>query len=111
MNGIRATVEPLISELANEGDLIPLVESYVSRLPQRAAAVEAASYTVDLKTVERLALDLTESAGSYGFPSITDAARKIERIARTRCRLDDLAEESALLVDLCKRARATDHPA
>ncbi len=107
MKGIRMRSKPLISELADEVDLISLVELYVSRLPEKAAAIEAECFTLDLETVERLAQDLMDSAGSYGFPSITEVARRIERIARTRCRLDDLAEESALLVDLCERARAT----
>lgn len=95
-----------MSKLGDEVDLISLVKSYVSRLPDKAAAIDAARSALDLETVERLALDLMESAGSYGFPSITEAARRIERITRTRCRLDDLLEECALLVDLCRRACA-----
>lgn len=31
--------EPLTSELAGDTDVIPLIERYISELPQRAAAV------------------------------------------------------------------------
>ena len=106
MNRNRMRDRPLISELANEACFIPLIEWYVSVLPERAAAIEMACSTLDLESVQRLALALMESAGGYGFPSITEAARRMEGITRTRCRLDDLLEECALLVDLCRRARA-----
>ena len=111
MNGIQTTSEPLISNLANEADMIPLLEWYVSRLPGRAAAIHHSCSTWNLESVEQLSLALLESAGSYGFPSITGVARRVWRIARTRRRLDDLAEECARLGDLCERARATDREA
>ncbi len=106
MKGIRTKDEPLFSELVNEDDMVPLIEWYVSGLPARAGAIEAAYAALDLPSVRRLALALVESAGSYGFPSITEAARRIEEFARGRCRLDDFVEESAVLIDLCARAQA-----
>jgi hypothetical protein len=108
MNGVQMTGKPLISNLAKETDMVPLLNWYVSRLPERAAAIQQAGSTWNLKSVEQLSLALLESAGSYGFPSITEAARKVWRIARTRRRLDDLTKGCARLVGLCERARATD---
>ena len=108
MSRIRMGGKPLISELANDARFIPLVEQYVSRLPERAVDIQAACSALDIVSARQLALALMESAGGYGFPPITEVARRIEEIARTRCRLDDLAEECALLVDLCERALVTD---
>lgn len=98
--------DALVSELADD-DLLELVEMYVAELPDRIAAIEKAVDTQDLATVATLVHQLKGSAGAYGFPSITDAAKEIQPGAMAGEDLEALKPQIRALVDLCRRARVS----
>ena len=99
-------VEPLISELADDPDMLDLVNEFIDELPKRAEAIVACGAAEDLATIRTLAHQLKGSAGGYGFPAITDAAAKVEQSARGNAELAVITEQINELATLCQRARA-----
>jgi HPt (histidine-containing phosphotransfer) domain-containing protein len=56
--------------------------------------------------LRRLAHQLKGSCAGYGFPTIGDAAARLETSLETHAALEQVSTQVADLVDLCKRARA-----
>lgn len=101
---------PLHSELAGDPDLAELLIDFVGLLPARAAAMAQALESGELHVLATLAHHLTGSAGGYGFPTITAAARALENGARACAPLPALHEQLAELAELCGRATAAEPP-
>ncbi len=99
-------VEPLISELADDPDMLDLVSEFADDLPERAEAIASCVAAEDLATIRTLAHQLKGSAGGYGFPAITDAAAKVEQSAKDNAELVVITEQINELALLCQRARA-----
>lgn len=97
---------PLVSQLADDADMLDLVEMYVAELPTRVDAITAALRQGDLDTLTRLSHQMKGSAGGYGFPQITDAARAVELDCKAKADLAKITDEVRALADLCARARA-----
>lgn len=97
----------LVSELESDLDLRDLVELFVQELPKRVAALRAALEQHDYLTMARLSHQLKGSAGGYGFPQITDAAKVLESIVKSRGSEADMLASLNQLADLCAKARAT----
>ena len=97
---------PLVSELAHDADMLDLVEMYVAELPTRVDAIQSALRQGDLDTLTRLSHQMKGSAGGYGFPQITDAARAVELDCKAKADLAKITDEVRALADLCARARA-----
>lgn len=102
----QAQVDVLVSELASDLDLRDLVELFVQELPKRVAALQAALEQQDYLTMARLSHQLKGSAGGYGFPQITDAAKALESIVKLRGSEADMKASLNRLADLCAKARA-----
>lgn len=98
---------PLVSELSKDPEMRELVEEFVRALPQKAADLRDKLQQGDLDTLTRLAHQLKGSAGGYGFPMITEAARHLEQCAKATSDLASLETQIRELTDLCKRATAT----
>ncbi len=98
--------EALVSELADDPDMAELVGRFVAELPGKVTAMETAIVDGDLTRLTVLTHRLKGSAGGYGFPSITEAAKDLESSARTQKDLDRVRECFAALADLCRRAHA-----
>lgn len=96
----------IVSQLADDPDLVDLVELFVEELPQRITAIEKTITEQDFDGLKRLAHQLKGAAGGYGFPIITDAARTLEEKAKTQGDLESLDAELRQLADLCNRATA-----
>ncbi len=103
----RKAPEVLLSALADDPDMADLVQAFVAELPDRLAAIEKTLSEDDLDALGRLAHQLKGSAGSYGFPTITEAAEGLEASAKTREDLNKLRVDVRKLVDLCRRVRAS----
>ena len=97
---------PLVSALAGDTEIADLVRDFVQELPSRAIAIADAAKTSDWAALRRLAHQLKGAAGSYGFSSITDAARSIEEAASPSVGSAELDESIRRLSALCQRARA-----
>jgi len=101
------TTEVLLSELADDPDMVELVEMFVDELPDRITAIENKFRENDLEALRSLVHQLKGAAGGYGFPTITDAAKILETGVKTDADLSKLQEDVAALSDLCRRARAS----
>lgn len=97
---------PLVSEFADDADMLELVEMFVSELPERVSALQNALKAQDIANLARTAHQLKGAAGGYGFPTITDAAAELEKCAKAADQIDKLAQEVKNVADLCTRARA-----
>lgn len=97
---------PLVSTLAGDVEVADLVLEFVGDLPNRSSAIADAAKSGDWTMLRRLVHQLKGAAGSYGFSSITDAARHIEEAASSSTRSDHLDDSIRRLAALCQRARA-----
>ncbi len=103
----QQTSLPVVSEMANDADMLELIEMFVEDLPKRAAALEQALREGELSALSRIAHQLKGAAGGYGFPTITEAAAELEQCAKASSDLSRLELEVRRVADLCVRARAT----
>jgi HPt (histidine-containing phosphotransfer) domain-containing protein len=97
----------LVSELADDADMVELVEMFVGELSEKVANMAKSLEDQDFDTLSRLAHQLKGSGGGYGFPAITEAAKALERNAKGVQDIEALAAQVEALASLCDRARAT----
>jgi HPt (histidine-containing phosphotransfer) domain-containing protein len=93
----------LLSEFADDPEMVELVELFVAGLPAQMAKLEAAGAAGDHDGLRRLAHQLKGAAGGYGFPTITDAAGSLEAVTTAGA---PFGEELSALLHLCRCARA-----
>jgi CheY-like chemotaxis protein/HPt (histidine-containing phosphotransfer) domain-containing protein len=96
----------LRTKMQDDPELAELVQMFVEGLPERANALERTLDAGDLDRVAALAHQLKGTAGGYGFPSITEAAARLETSVRAKRAIDDVREQLRSVADLCNRARA-----
>lgn len=103
---------PIYSQLADDPDMVELVEMFVSELPNRVEAVLQHWQNRDLRELRRLVHQLKGSSGGYGFSQLGHAAGRLEMELGT---MIDCSEQNELekiksgvdeLVRLCQRVRA-----
>jgi HPt (histidine-containing phosphotransfer) domain-containing protein len=97
---------PLYSALAEDPDMLELIEMFVSELPSRARAIGEALTTGDLDALKTLAHQLKGSGGGYGFDPITASAGLLEGQVKTQADLATLQASANELIALCCRATA-----
>lgn len=103
--GPKPTGEPVVSAFAADPERVEWAEWFVGTLPETIRELERAAAARDFGKLDVLSHQLKGAAGGFGFPTITQAAGELEKLARTG-QVDKLAPATAKLVDLCKRARA-----
>jgi len=102
MNSGENHEAPIRSTFAGDPDMQELVEFFVGQMPDRVDALRASFESGSLEELRSLAHQLKGAGGSYGFPQITDSARRLEE--RTmRADLDEVRRELDELVGLCNR--------
>jgi signal transduction histidine kinase/CheY-like chemotaxis protein/HPt (histidine-containing phosphotransfer) domain-containing protein len=72
------TSPPVVSTFAADEGMRELVQGFVRNLPERAKAVEAALTAGDDDGLRRAVHQLRGAGGGYGFPTLTDAAARVE---------------------------------
>ncbi len=102
-----SSADPLLSEFADDPDMVDLVELFVGEMPGRIQEIDDALATDDLFSLARLAHQLKGAGGGYGFPAITDVARQLEERARAADDLEALRRDIEDLRSLCRRASAS----
>lgn len=107
----EAPLAPLRSDYANDPDMADLVEAFVTELPQRVDEVAGAFRAGNADALKRISHQIKGSAGGYGFPTVGDAAARVEAVLRDAAdptaALRALNGEIQSLVDLCCRAAAS----
>jgi signal transduction histidine kinase/DNA-binding response OmpR family regulator len=97
---------PLVTELAADDDLADAATTFAGALPERASEIIRVNARAEWSEVRTLAHQLKGAAGSFGFPSITRAAARVEEVVATgepndRQEADRRTRE---LATLCRRA-------
>lgn len=95
----------LVSTLKDDADLKELVQQFARNLPERSSAMLRAYQAADVETLKRLAHQLSGSAGGYGFPTISEAARAVERAVGDRADEPSLQDHLNNLANICRRVR------
>jgi histidine phosphotransfer protein HptB len=106
MTDVTNSSARIYSPLAGDPDLADLVEMFVGEMPNRVAAFTEQLGSEDWEGLRRSAHQLKGAAGSYGFPSLTPAAGKIESAIRDAEPEAAIRQAVAELVDLCGRVCA-----
>ncbi len=96
---------PLRSEFADDPEMAELVEFFLHELEERLAALRDAYEGGHADELRSVVHQLKGAAGGYGFPSISEAARKFEHsILIEEAELSTLREEFENLITTCRRA-------
>lgn len=69
---------PLHSDLVGDPDMAELVDLFVTELPERMLAASQAWSEQRFDDVRRVAHQLRGASASYGFPTIGEAAGRVE---------------------------------
>ena len=104
-----ADLPPLISELADEPDLWPIVQNYLDALPGVLAEAAEAIAADDAGRLKAIAHGQAGTGGSCGYPTITDTARALDQRLRGGATIAELAAEVRAFRAECQRALAGAH--
>ncbi len=100
------TGELLVSDLADDVDMLRLIEMFVEDLAQQIARIDQAMCRDDVAALAKLADQLRSSAGSHGFAPITAAADELASCVASVQSVHPLIPQVEALVILCKSAVA-----
>ena len=68
----------IVSQFINDPDMASILETFMGRLPGHVEAMRHAHADGQHRELQRLAHQLKGAGGSYGYPSLTEAARVLE---------------------------------
>jgi len=93
------------SEFADDPDMSGIVESFVSELPDRVGAMNAALAAGQLEQLRVLAHQLKGAAGGYGFPRLGEAAALIDQGVKDACDINVIRSRMGMLSAFAARVR------
>jgi PAS domain S-box-containing protein len=98
------SIEPLISDFADDPDMVEIIEMFADGLSDRIESITTAFEDRNFTTVSGIAHQFKGAAGGYGYPSLSELAFEVEHLARQNA--DDAQIEDALdlLVGQCRGA-------
>ncbi len=97
---------PIRSEYADDAGMRELVESFVSEMPERLRALEAAFESGERDSLRRLAHQMKGACGGYGFDTLSESASRLERALDGSDELSSLRRQLDELVSMCSRVVA-----
>jgi CheY-like chemotaxis protein len=83
----------IVSQYINDPDMASILETFIGRLADQVEAMRHAYADGQHRELQRLAHQLKGAGGSYGYPSLTEAARVLEDAAKAQ---EGTAEGAAL---------------
>jgi diguanylate cyclase (GGDEF)-like protein/PAS domain S-box-containing protein len=98
------SIEPLVSTFADDPEMGEIVEQFAANLPAQVEAIGAALRLDDRQELRLLAHQLKGAAGGYGFPSLTEAAARLEASLQAEAGETQLALDA--LVAACGRVQS-----
>jgi CheY-like chemotaxis protein len=98
---------PLRGTLVGDDARAELLAGFVGDLPDRAAGIEEALREGDLQALTKLVHQLKGSAGAFGFLPVAQAAQAVEQQAAEENDLKQLHKAVSELINLCRRAAAS----
>lgn len=96
---------PLLSEFADERDMVEIIELFVGELPERVRTLTRCLEEQRMEDLAMLAHQLKGAGGGYGFPTLGVAAAYLEsELKKGVADPDTIRHLLDKLVDLCNRA-------
>jgi CheY-like chemotaxis protein len=102
--GAEPAEPPLVSHLAESDGLEDLLREFVEGLAERVAAMERDFLASDMKSLAARSHQLKGTAGAYGFPVLTEAARELETALKAGRSGRELRAKLDRIASLCRRA-------
>lgn len=99
-------IEPLISEFADDPDMVEIIGMFVRGLEVRITDITQAFDDRMLSTVASIAHQLKGAAGGYGYPELSELAFEVEQLAKQNAPENQLEVALTRLVEQCRRAIA-----
>ncbi len=96
----------LRSELADDPDMVELIAGFTMQLSARVALIKRHHDDGDRVALASVAHQLKGAAGGYGYPTISEAARTVERFASAGGTTVECASAVSKLVERCRAAIA-----
>ena len=96
----------IVSEFAEDPDMVELIEMFVDELPARIEEIRTAFETAEQDRLATLTHQMKGAAPGYGFSTLGSAAGRIEGILRNASADPDpesLAASIHELISLCER--------
>ncbi|NQV27048.1 MAG: response regulator [Rhodopirellula sp.] len=104
-----AEVVPLVSDFADDPDMLEIIELFIDGLQERIKSIQAAFQDRVFSTMSSIAHQLKGAAGGYGYPSISELAFDVEQLAKQNASETQIGDALNLLVEQCHRAIAGIH--
>jgi CheY-like chemotaxis protein len=92
----------LRSEYADDPDMRPIIDSFISMLPARASEMRALLEQRNAGELRRAVHQIKGAGGGYGFAGISVLAAEVEAILRAGRELDEVGRGVAQLIDLIR---------
>lgn len=103
-----ATGDALVSEHWGNAPMRPLIQNFLARLQKQVRQLSSLIGEAGNQPIlEKLCLDLRGSAGGYGYPSISEAARGLYEELRAGAAVPSVMRRMSELSQLCDSARRT----
>ena len=96
----------IISQLAGNEDFAPLLQQFISEIPERISHIDLASAADDVELLKRIVHQLKGACGGYGFPSLTEEACALEKAMGKETSVKGFALEMAHFVANLRRMTA-----
>ena len=97
--------EPLVSDFADDADMLELVELFILDLQARIISLREAFDSADFEQLSVIAHQLKGAGGGYGFPTISAGAEDLENILLAgEAEVSAVNEKTEALIQLCRCA-------
>jgi CheY-like chemotaxis protein/HPt (histidine-containing phosphotransfer) domain-containing protein len=80
----RGQADAILSQFADDPEIADILPGFVERLSSQVSALTKALEEEKLEDVQRLAHQLKGAGGSYGYPTLSEAAKSLEVAAKAR---------------------------
>jgi HPt (histidine-containing phosphotransfer) domain-containing protein len=88
----------IISQLAGNEDFTPLLQQFISEIPERISHIDLALAADDVELLKRIVHQLKGACGGYGFPSLTEEAFALEKVMDNETSVKNFESEMAHFV-------------
>jgi CheY-like chemotaxis protein len=104
---LHATVEPVLSNFANDPDMRPLIQGFVDSVPALLEELAECIYREDVEGVHRSAQRLQADAAGCGFEPVADLAANVVNALSAGEPLSEVRPKLTQLTDISRQVRAT----
>lgn len=98
---------PIYSSLANDADLLDLVEMYVEDVPEFIQNLTDASTRQAWDEVASVAHQIKGSAGGHGYDQVSESASRLDQACKDAASVTEILMHLHDLVGLLKRIRVS----